>query len=128
MSKFKAYVDLARPFTLLPPALGVLSGAATAWGARGSRPPLTLALAEPVLYGTLMAAVLNTASNAKNKAKMTKSRTGDRRRRSARVALASKKMASSFLFSGFRIARAHGRIESNSAVRLCLYPIRPLRL
>jgi 4-hydroxybenzoate polyprenyltransferase len=66
MSKFRAYIDLARPFTLLPPALGVLSGAATAWGARGSRPPLTLALAEPVLYGMLMAAVLNTASNAIN--------------------------------------------------------------
>jgi 4-hydroxybenzoate polyprenyltransferase len=66
MSKIKAYVDLARPFTLLPPALGVLSGAATAWGARGSRPPVTLALAEPVIYGMLMAAVLNTASNAIN--------------------------------------------------------------
>jgi 4-hydroxybenzoate polyprenyltransferase len=66
VSKVKAYLDLARPFTLLPPALGVLSGAVTAWGAGGDRPPLTVALVVPVLYGTLMAAVLNTASNAIN--------------------------------------------------------------
>ncbi len=39
--KAKAYVELARPFTLLPPALGVLSGAITAWGAGHSRPPVT---------------------------------------------------------------------------------------
>ena len=32
-SKARVYVDLARPFTLLPPALGVVSGAVTAWGA-----------------------------------------------------------------------------------------------
>ncbi len=66
MSKVKAYLDLARPFTLLPPALGVVSGAVTAWGAGGNRPPLTIALVMPVLYGTLMAAVLNTASNSIN--------------------------------------------------------------
>jgi len=41
MSKLKAYVDFARPFTLLPPALGVLSGAVTAWGAGHSKPPVT---------------------------------------------------------------------------------------
>ena len=37
MSKLKTYVDFARPFTLLPPALGVVSGAVTAWGAHGTR-------------------------------------------------------------------------------------------
>ncbi len=62
----QAYVDLARPFTLLPPALGVLSGAVTAWGAGHAKPPLTLDLLLPVLYGSLMAAVLNAASNAIN--------------------------------------------------------------
>ena len=58
MSKLKSYVDLARPFTLLPPALGVVSGAVTAWGAHGTRDAVTLATFLPVLWGALMAAVL----------------------------------------------------------------------
>ena len=62
----RAYVELARPFTLMPPALGVLSGAVTAWGAGHAKPPITADLLMPVLYGTLMAAVLNAASNAIN--------------------------------------------------------------
>jgi 4-hydroxybenzoate polyprenyltransferase len=62
----QTYVDLARPFTLLPPALGVVSGAVTAWGAHGSRPALILATLLPVAWGALMAAVLNSASNAIN--------------------------------------------------------------
>jgi 4-hydroxybenzoate polyprenyltransferase len=66
MSKLRAYVELARPFTLLPPALGVLSGAVTAWGAGHQKPPVTWGLVMPVVYGTLMAAVLNAASNALN--------------------------------------------------------------
>jgi hypothetical protein len=41
MKKLKLYVDFGRPFTLLPPALGVVSGAVTAWGAHGTRAPLT---------------------------------------------------------------------------------------
>lgn len=64
--KLKAYVELARPFTLLPPALGVVSGAVTAWGAGGDRAPVTPALLLPVIWGALMAAVLNAASNALN--------------------------------------------------------------
>jgi 4-hydroxybenzoate polyprenyltransferase len=66
MSKLKLYAEFARPFTLLPPALGVLSGAVTAWGAGHAKPPVTWGLAVPVLYGTLMAAALNAASNAIN--------------------------------------------------------------
>ncbi|HEY6555062.1 MAG TPA: UbiA family prenyltransferase [Vicinamibacteria bacterium] len=66
MSKWKAYAELARPFTLLPPALGVLSGAASAWGAGHAKPALTWALILPVALGTLMAAVLNAANNAIN--------------------------------------------------------------
>ena len=66
MKKLTTYVDFARPFTLLPPALGVVSGAVTAWGAHGTRQPLTAALLLPVLWGALMAAVLNAASNAIN--------------------------------------------------------------
>jgi 4-hydroxybenzoate polyprenyltransferase len=64
--RLKVYLDFARPFTLLPPALGVLSGAVTAWGAGHQKPAITWALLLPVLYGTLMAAVLNAASNAIN--------------------------------------------------------------
>jgi 4-hydroxybenzoate polyprenyltransferase len=66
MSKLKAYSQLARPFTLAPPALGVVSGAITAWGAHQSRQPVTEDLILPVLWGTLMAAVLNAANNAIN--------------------------------------------------------------
>jgi 4-hydroxybenzoate polyprenyltransferase len=66
MSKSKAYVELARPFTLLPPALGVLSGAASAWGAGHAKPAVTWALVVPVVFGALMAAVLNAANNAIN--------------------------------------------------------------
>jgi 4-hydroxybenzoate polyprenyltransferase len=64
--RLKVYLDFARPFTLLPPALGVVSGAVTAWGAGHQKPAVTFALLLPVLYGTLMAAVLNAASNAIN--------------------------------------------------------------
>ena len=64
--KASAYVDLARPFTLLPPALGVISGAASAWGAGHAKPAVTLALLLPVLWGALMAAALNASNNAVN--------------------------------------------------------------
>jgi 4-hydroxybenzoate polyprenyltransferase len=64
--KAKLYSDLARPFTLLPPALGVVSGAVTAWGAHHAHPPVTPGLLQPVLFGALMAAVLNAANNAIN--------------------------------------------------------------
>ena len=66
MKKLKLYADFARPFTLLPPALGVLSGALTAWGSGHAKPPVTWGLVVPVLFGTLMAAALNAASNAIN--------------------------------------------------------------
>jgi chlorophyll/bacteriochlorophyll a synthase len=64
--KLRSYVELARPFTLLPPALGVVSGAVTAWGAHHSKAPVTVALLLPVLWGALMAAMLNASSNAIN--------------------------------------------------------------
>lgn len=66
MSAPRTYVEFARPFTLAPPALGVLSGAVTAWGAGVERPPLGLELAWPVAAGTLMAAVLNAGNNGIN--------------------------------------------------------------
>lgn len=66
MASGKIYSEFARPFTLLPPALGVLSGAVTAWGAHHTKAPVTAALVLPVLFGTLMAAVLNASNNAVN--------------------------------------------------------------
>jgi 4-hydroxybenzoate polyprenyltransferase len=66
LAKAQTYVELARPFTLLPPALGVVSGAVTAWGAGHHRASFTWELAVPVVCGALMAAVLNAANNAVN--------------------------------------------------------------
>ena len=66
MAKAKIYVDFARPFTLLPPALGVVSGAVTAWGSGHHKLPVTGALVLPIVWGALMAAVLNAANNAIN--------------------------------------------------------------
>ena len=61
----RAFFDLARPFTLVAPALGFLSGAATAIGAY-PREPWTYGLVATPLIGSLMAAVLNAGNNALN--------------------------------------------------------------
>ena len=61
----KAYADLGRPFTLVAPALGFLSGAITAIGA-APREPWSLAALVPPLVGSLMAATLNAGNNALN--------------------------------------------------------------
>jgi 4-hydroxybenzoate polyprenyltransferase len=66
MTKPKILVDFARPFTLLPPALGVVSGAVTAWGSGHHKLPVSWGLVLPVLWGALMAAVLNAGNNAIN--------------------------------------------------------------
>ncbi len=58
-------LELSRPFTLVAPALGFLSGGATAIGA-APREPWNWALLVYPLVGALMAAVLNAASNALN--------------------------------------------------------------
>jgi 4-hydroxybenzoate polyprenyltransferase len=61
----RAYVDLARPFTLVAPALGFLSGALTAVGA-APREPWSPALLSAPLIGAAMAALLNAGNNALN--------------------------------------------------------------
>jgi len=66
VSAVRAYTELARPFTLMPPVLGFVSGAVTAWGSGHQRPPLTAEVLLPVALGALMAAVLNAGSNAIN--------------------------------------------------------------
>lgn len=65
MSRVKAYVDLGRPFTLVAPALGFMSGALTAVGA-APREAWTAWLLVPPLIGSAMAAMLNAGNNALN--------------------------------------------------------------
>ncbi|TMQ57831.1 MAG: hypothetical protein E6K76_09530 [Candidatus Eisenbacteria bacterium] len=63
--KLSLYWELARPFTLIAPALGMFTGSVIALGAH---PPVPLApwIAVKIALGTLMAAVLNAASNVLN--------------------------------------------------------------
>jgi 4-hydroxybenzoate polyprenyltransferase len=57
--------ELARPFTLIAPALGMLTGSVIALGAVPAV-PLTPWVGVRIVLGTLMAAVLNAASNTLN--------------------------------------------------------------
>jgi 4-hydroxybenzoate polyprenyltransferase len=65
MSKLSAYVALARPFTLLAPAMGMLAYGLAAAGASGSF-HLTHDDIHHMLLGAFVAALLNVASNAVN--------------------------------------------------------------
>jgi geranylgeranylglycerol-phosphate geranylgeranyltransferase len=67
------YVALTRPFTLLPPLLGVISGAVTAWGSASNPHVLageprqwTASILWTVVLGSACAALLNAASNVIN--------------------------------------------------------------
>src|SRR5262249_61958229 len=69
----RLYARFTRPFTLLPPLLGVISGAVTAWGSAsnpqvlaGQERLLTAAIVANVILGSLCAALLNAASNVIN--------------------------------------------------------------
>ena len=62
-------LELARPFTLLPPLLGIVSGAVCAFGSAHNPDPartLTPAVLVTVALGSLCAALLNAGSNALN--------------------------------------------------------------
>src|SRR5256712_1726953 len=61
----RAYLDPARPFALVAPTLGFLSGAGTAIGAR-QREPWSGDLFVAPIIGSAMAAVLNAGNNALN--------------------------------------------------------------
>jgi 4-hydroxybenzoate polyprenyltransferase len=61
----RLYLELSRPFTLVAPALGVVSGAVTAAGASPREPWSSILLVYPAV-GALMAATLNSANNALN--------------------------------------------------------------
>jgi 4-hydroxybenzoate polyprenyltransferase len=65
MTSARTYLELGRPFTLVAPALGFLSGGLTALGAAPPEPLSMASLTYP-LIGSLMAAVLNAGNNALN--------------------------------------------------------------
>jgi chlorophyll/bacteriochlorophyll a synthase len=65
MKKAALLLEFSRPFTLVAPALGFLSGAATAYGAAPREIWHAGVIVYPVI-GALMAAVLNAGSNALN--------------------------------------------------------------
>ena len=65
----KHYVSLARPFTLLPPLLGIISGAVCAWGSAHNPDPsraVTASVLMTVALGSICAAFLNAANNSLN--------------------------------------------------------------
>jgi 4-hydroxybenzoate polyprenyltransferase len=64
-ARLRLWLELSRPFTLVAPALGVVSGAITAAGAE-PRDTWTADLFLFTALGALMAAVLNAASNSLN--------------------------------------------------------------
>lgn len=65
----KHYLRLARPFTLLPPLLGIVSGAVCAFGSAHNPDPsrrVTWAVVLTVAIGSLCASAMNAASNIVN--------------------------------------------------------------
>ena len=73
MKKLDLYVQLSRPFTLLPPLLGIVSGAICAWGSVHNPDPerhLSLSVILTVALGSLCASFMNAASNAINVSSM----------------------------------------------------------
>jgi geranylgeranylglycerol-phosphate geranylgeranyltransferase len=69
MASLRTWIRFTRPFTLLPPALGVVSGAITAWGSVWNPDParlVTWPVIWTILLGTACAGLLNAASNVIN--------------------------------------------------------------
>ena len=65
----KHYLRLARPFTLLPPLVGIVSGAVCAFGSAHNPDParrVTWAVVLTVALGSLCASAMNAASNIVN--------------------------------------------------------------
>jgi len=69
VGSLKKYWSFARPFTLVPPLLGIISGAVCAFGSAHNPDParnLTLSIVLTVALGSLCASFLNAASNIIN--------------------------------------------------------------
>lgn len=65
--KLKPWIAMARPFTLLPPLLGILSGSACAWGsAHNLYPAFTWGVFWSIVVGSACASLMNAASNIIN--------------------------------------------------------------
>ena len=63
----KPWISMTRPFTLLPPLLGILSGSACAWGSsHNPHAGFTIGLFWTLLAGSICASLLNAASNVIN--------------------------------------------------------------
>jgi 4-hydroxybenzoate polyprenyltransferase len=65
----RRYIRLARPFTLLPPLLGIVSGAVCAFGSAHNPDPsrrVTWAVVLTVVIGSVCASAMNAASNIVN--------------------------------------------------------------
>jgi len=68
-SRARLYFAFTRPFTLLPPTLGVVSGALCAFGSAHNPDPdrrFSIAVGLMIVLGSLTAALLNAASNVIN--------------------------------------------------------------
>ncbi len=68
-NKIKLYFKFTRPFTLVPPLLGILSGSICAFGSFHNPDPerkITLSLIITIILGALCASILNAASNILN--------------------------------------------------------------
>lgn len=65
MSRLLIYLKFLRPFTLFPPAIGMISGGITAFGAY-PKYKISSEIIINIALGSLMAALLNGASNALN--------------------------------------------------------------
>ena len=73
LDTLRLFVRFTRPFTLLPPLIGVISGAITAWGSASNPHVLagqprqwTWSIVLTILLGSACAALLNAASNVIN--------------------------------------------------------------
>ena len=135
MTSGARYWELARPFTLVAPALGMFTGSVIALGAFPGV-PLTPWVAAKIVLGTLMAAVLNAASNTLNQVTDLEADRVNKPGRpipSGRVAQAEALRAAGWLYvAAFVLAVPVGPqctlLAGSAAVLTVLYSAPPFRL
>jgi 4-hydroxybenzoate polyprenyltransferase len=133
--RWTLYWELARPFTLIAPALGMFTGSVIALGAPPAVPVTGWVVAK-IALGTLMAAVLNAASNALNQVtdlEADRINKPDRPVPSGRVAPGTAIRFSGVLYlAAFLLAAAAGPqvvwLAGIAAVMTVLYSAPPFRL
>ena len=134
-SRGRLYWELARPFTLVAPALGMFTGSVIALGAAPAI-PVTPWIVAKVAIGTLMAAVLNAASNTLNQVTDLEADEVNKPNRpipSGRVAPGQALRLAGFLyFAAFLLAVPLGPqcalLAGTAAVLTVLYSAPPFRL